>query len=165
MIIREERDLGCVSISSTQVSGAVVLSEGWLGRFSYPLCYLPSCSSQGLEGRGDPHFQSRIPESPVSLLESHCPGDPSVEVWRPDAQVSLLLWDISKHFPLTDNTLSKEQQPDTVPCRSEPQSQVQILGGLLGPGHPPQGSLFCLTVCLPRDSITCVHVSGSTLSP
>ena len=56
MIIREERDLGCVSISSTQVSGAVVLSEGWLGRFSYPLCYLPSCSSQGLEGRGDPHF-------------------------------------------------------------------------------------------------------------
>ena len=28
-----------------------------------------------------------------------------------------------------------------------------------------QGSLFCLTVHLPRDSITCVHVTGSTLNP
>ena len=71
MIIREERDLRCLSISSTQVSGAVVLSEGWLGRFSYPLCYLPSCSSQGLEGRaGEPTLLVPNP-SPLFLFESH----------------------------------------------------------------------------------------------
>ena len=71
MIIREERDLRCVSISSTQVSGAVVLSERWLGRFSYPLCYLPSCSSQGLEGRaGEPTLLVPNP-SPLFLFESH----------------------------------------------------------------------------------------------
>ena len=56
MIIREERDPRCVSISSTQVSGAVVLSVRWVGRFSYPLCYLPFCFSHGLDGRADPSF-------------------------------------------------------------------------------------------------------------
>lgn len=63
------------------------LSVEWVGRFSYPLCHLTSCSSKSLKGRGDPGLQSWIPEPPVPLPVSHCPGDTSVEVCRPDAQV------------------------------------------------------------------------------
>ena len=40
MIIQKNRDPRCLSISSTQVSVAVVLSVGRVGRFSYPLCHL-----------------------------------------------------------------------------------------------------------------------------
>ena len=40
MIIQENRDPMCLSISNAQVSGAVVLSVGWVNRFSYPLCHL-----------------------------------------------------------------------------------------------------------------------------
>ena len=91
---------------------------------------LPSVSSDllllpGPRGKGGPKLSILIPKSPVPLPESHCPGDPSVEVCQPNlTQVYLLLWDISRHSLLTDNTLSKEQQTDPVPCRSEPQSQV-----------------------------------------
>ena len=106
------------------------------------------CSSQGLEGRGAQAFSPES-ESPVLPPESHCPGDPSVEHCWPDAQVYLLLWGISKRFPLIDNTLNKEQQTDPAPQRSEPQSQVEILGSLLGPAHPPQGALLCLALHLP----------------
>ena len=87
MIIRENRDPRHLSISNSQVSGAVVLSVGRVGTFSYPLCYLISCSSQGLEGRGNPRFYSWIPESLVSLSESHYPEDPLVEQYWSDAQV------------------------------------------------------------------------------
>ena len=51
MIIRESRDSRYLSITNAQVSGPVVLSVGWVGMFSYPLCHLTSCPSQGLEGR------------------------------------------------------------------------------------------------------------------
>jgi len=90
---------------------------------------LPSVSSDlllfpGPRGKGRPKLSILNLKSPVPLPESHCPGDPSVEVCQPDAQVYLLLWNISRHSLLTDNTLSKEQQTDPVPCRSEPQSQV-----------------------------------------
>ena len=91
---------------------------------------LPSVSSDllllpGPRGKGGPKLSILIPKSPVPLPESHCPGDPTVEVCQPNlTQVYLLLWDISRHSLLTDNTLSKEQQTDPVPCRSEPQSQV-----------------------------------------
>ena len=151
MIIRENIDPRCLSISNAHISGAVVLSVGWVGMFSYPPCHLTSCSSQGLEGRGDPSFQSWIPESPVPLPESHCPGDPSVEHCWPDAQVYLLLWGISKRFPLTDNTLNKEQQTDPAPQRSEPQSQVEILGSLLGPGHPPPREPSSVWLCTSQE--------------
>ena len=40
MIIQENRDFRCLSISNAQVSGAVVLSVGWVGRFSYLLWHL-----------------------------------------------------------------------------------------------------------------------------
>ena len=36
MIIRENRDSRCLSISKAQVSGAAVLSVVWVGKFSYP---------------------------------------------------------------------------------------------------------------------------------
>ena len=72
------------------------------------------CSSQGLEGRGAQGFSPES-ESPVLPPESHCPGDPSVEHCWPGAQVYLLLWGIFKCFPLTDNTLNKEQQTDPAP--------------------------------------------------
>ena len=148
MIIQENRDSRCLSISNAQVSGAVVLcrmgGQVLLPSVSSDLLLLP-----GPRGKRGPKLSILNPKSPDPLPESHCPGDPSVEVCQPDAQVYLLLWDISRHSLLTDNTLSKEQQTDPVPCRSEPQSQVQMLGSLLGPAHPPQGALLCLTLHLP----------------
>ena len=82
----------------------------------------------------------------------------------------MLLWDISRHSSLTDNILSKQRQTDPVSCGLTPrdvraQGQGQILRVCSGPAYHPQRALFCLALHLPRDSITCVGVAGSGLSP
>ena len=110
---------------------------------------------------GDLALQSTISEPPIPLPESHCPGDLSVEGCWPDTQVELLLWDLSRHSLLTDNSPSKEQQTDPVPCGLTPgdiraQGPVQTLRLCWGPAHPLQKTPFCLTLHLPKDSITCV---------
>ena len=69
MFIREERDPRCVSISSTQVSGAVVLSVRWMGRFSY-LCVISPYASPMAEREGGTQAFSPGSQSPLFLCLS-----------------------------------------------------------------------------------------------
>lgn len=164
MIIREERDLRCVSISSTQVSGAVVLSEGWLGRFSYPLCYLPPAPPRA-QREGGTHAFSPKSQSPLFLcLSLTVQGTHQLRFagQMPRCPCSCGTFLNTSRSQTTPSAKSSNQTQ--CPADLSPKAKSRSWEVFWAP-DAPQGSLFCLTVCLPRDSITCVHVSGSALSP
>ena len=98
-----------------QVSGAVVLSVGWVGRFPHSPWHLISCSSQGPRGGGTWPFspRSQSPHSSASVSLSR--GTVSRRLLARYAG-GITPVDLSRHSLLTDNSLSEEQQTDPVPC-------------------------------------------------